>query len=446
MIDTQRTTQTRTQRWMILVGVLLAAYLVRSVFAQDGESSYEPLPEPDVVVEAAQEADAPAEPEPAAAPVESAPPADAPPAPVEPPAIVESAPVQPVEVIIEPAALPTMVSDSAVSVPDDAAVNNPLVDGALPESVPTDMAEIVVPEAGGEAVPTVDETVSVLPELGEVVEANEPAPAPSAASVSLVPNAPRLPLNAVLEVNVLIDGLTNAHSLVIVCSSDPTMLRGVYQLPGDLLPSEQVASVDGGYQADGRWVATAVELNPVGGLHGTGAAWRFYYEVIGSGWLNVVCQVQAADVNNQPLPMSASEVGVVIETYQDVVEVITVPSDVTPTAELVLVEPAAPDMLATEEVPMETLLPDVLLEPERLILVPEVVYENPIAVATDEAATASGDVGDLDGNTIINRADAALVTAHYGLFVPDAPAVIDLNTDGVVNLYDLAIVSANLME
>ena len=51
--------------------------------------------------------------------------------------------------------------------------------------------------------------------------------------------------------------------------------------------------------------------------------------------------------------------------------------------------------------------------------------------------------GDVGENGIVERSDVTLVIENFGLTVPPAPSVADLNGDGMVNIYDLVIVSAN---
>ena len=52
--------------------------------------------------------------------------------------------------------------------------------------------------------------------------------------------------------------------------------------------------------------------------------------------------------------------------------------------------------------------------------------------------------GDIDSNGAVDAADVDLLVASFGQRVPEAPASADLNDDGLVDLYDLAILGANL--
>jgi hypothetical protein len=53
-------------------------------------------------------------------------------------------------------------------------------------------------------------------------------------------------------------------------------------------------------------------------------------------------------------------------------------------------------------------------------------------------------VGDVDGNGIVNQADANLVSAAFSGALTDENAVDDINCDGQVNAADVAIITANL--
>lgn len=53
-------------------------------------------------------------------------------------------------------------------------------------------------------------------------------------------------------------------------------------------------------------------------------------------------------------------------------------------------------------------------------------------------------IGDIDANGTVDRADADILVTSYGLPVPQAQDRADLNGDGRVDLFDLAILAANL--
>jgi hypothetical protein len=51
---------------------------------------------------------------------------------------------------------------------------------------------------------------------------------------------------------------------------------------------------------------------------------------------------------------------------------------------------------------------------------------------------------DIDGNDVVDTRDVETLAAHFNQPVPTAPSRADLNGDGWVNLYDLAILGANI--
>lgn len=65
----------------------------------------------------------------------------------------------------------------------------------------------------------------------------------------------------------------------------------------------------------------------------------------------------------------------------------------------------------------------------------------PEGTLTLPAVTLTG--GDADENGVVDGADVALVMAQFGVAMPAVAGHADLNGDQVVNIYDLAIVSAN---
>ncbi|MBW4437248.1 MAG: hypothetical protein KME04_08945 [Pleurocapsa minor GSE-CHR-MK-17-07R] len=65
----------------------------------------------------------------------------------------------------------------------------------------------------------------------------------------------------------------------------------------------------------------------------------------------------------------------------------------------------------------------------------------PEGTLTLPAVTLTG--GDADENGVVDGADVALVMAQFGVAMPAVASHADLNGDQVVNIYDLAIVSAN---
>lgn len=338
------------------------------------------------------------------------------------------------------------------------------------EILPTEIVpEVVLPE------PTPMPT-EIVPE----VVPPEPTALP-VTSIDLITSATRLPANAMLSAIITGENLSGFNHFALTCQVDPAILRGILSVPGDLLPVDQVVVSDSGFQADGQWQFTAAYLNSA--LPAAGVLWSLNYEVIGTGFTSLLCWIQAVDASAQLLPVTIPAAGLTIEGY----EISAPPIGVETVSTLVPIESVVvePALEAAAEMPLvatshlsgyvESLFPIMEitvimrgaaldaatpvdsdgafafdLPPGDYQLTVKAPYHLPytLNIVISElplmlpAIKLTG--GDVDSNAVIDAADTDLIIRNYGLTVPPAPPAADLNGDGIVNLFDLTLVSAKI--
>ena len=304
--------------------------------------------------------------------------------------------------------------------------------------------------------PTVLATVpSITPASATPTLTFTPIPPPP--RLGITANETRLPENDTLLVMITAEDLPNVYQMALTCQTNPTILRGIQTIPGDLLPGELIILSESGIQTNGQWHLTGTQINLAPELPNTGVLWYLMYQVIGNGITPLTCWMEFAEYAGQTLSMTIPSVEVTIEGYQT--------DDSVP--------------LPVENVRLSGYVQSSLPLENATVTMANAAMQETIAIANDGAfafALPSGDYqmtvnalrhlpfvlevaiseqplalpvivltgGDVDGNAVIDSADVALITQHYGFTVPPATQSLDLNGDAVIDLLDLTIVSANL--
>lgn len=373
---------------------------------------------------------------------------------------------------------------------------------ALPTDVPT--SEMVVTDEATLTEATVEQTtepdVSATPIAPEQIDLPTDIPIPTliataevtdlspSANISIAANTSRTGDNTLLTLTVSAEGLSDAYHAAIACRVDPTVLQGVQVMNGDMLLPDTSTVTDTGFQPDGLWILISNQLDTAAPLANSGTLWIFDYKMIGNGVTEINCQAEIRDRNKQPILLTNPNPSLTIDGYQ---AVFTEPSPtpfVIETEVPIIVEATAeitetPTVVPVTSTPIdrfhisggiESVLPlrqaSVTISGTAMNQVVEVqenwtysadlpageyqfifnaLYCLPQTVAvtiTDKPLRlpiVTLLVGDVDANGVINTADAMLITQNFGLADP-MPESADLNGDGVVNIYDLALVSANI--
>ncbi|MCC6617133.1 MAG: hypothetical protein IT320_26910 [Anaerolineae bacterium] len=313
----------------------------------------------------------------------------------QPPATVDLTPTT----APDASAAPTVDEQSTVSVSMNEVLPSPTATVEMAPSVE------VAPTLTVESVPDGDAATDAPPTLTPAQEAVQPTATLTAAptatptavtQIILLPDATTLPGGDTLTLTVYAEGLTAVQGMVLVCATDAALLRGVEARAGDLLPMEQVTTLDSGYAPDGSW-ALAATHNQIGiGIEGAGVLWQMTYETGAPGTAAIACELQLSDLDGYPLPPLTAEMTLTID----------------PTPE------ASPEVTVTE-----TATPSPTSEPE-LTAAPSAT-----PTPTDEPTATATPV------------DPEQIAAHYGLSVPPADPALDLNGDGIINVYDLVLAS-----
>ena len=168
-------------------------------------------------------------------------------------------------------------------------------------------------------------------------------PPSTSASITIVPSALRVPQNSVISLWFVGEGLANVSIVAITCQSDPTRLFGTQALPGTWFSADQVIVTDSGFQADGQWVLMAVLPGSAGEFSSSGDLWSLNYQMIASGFTQIVCAVSVFDRGGEPIPLMAAETMLTLEGYQDIAAAL-------PTVEAPAEIPLMPTLEATPEV------------------------------------------------------------------------------------------------
>lgn len=402
-------------KWgLLIVSILLIVYVRQLMLAEDAEATPEAAP---VTAEATEEpsAEAPA----TAAPIVEAPTIEAPT--LEAPTMIYVPPTQaPTDVPPAPETDIPATSVPATTIPttpvpeispeaseEAAPLPSPVATDAGPDAPVTDAPDIH-PEASEEAtLPTspaaeVLITATVMPDTPAPTLTDDSLPDAPTEMATMTATAPEPELPA--DILLLVDQLNGAaegsltltvyaenmqaiSSVVLICQADPAVLTGQDALVGDLIPAETGQLLDDGFQADGVWALAASQFPQ--DLWGTGALWHLKYHIRASAAVTrVLCQAHLSDAAGMPLPAISAETALMTQLY--------------PTA--------TPETPATQT-------------------------DSPTPTATEAAPTPSSDV--------LPQVDPQLVAQHYGLTVPPADAALDLNRDGLINIYDLVLASAH---
>lgn len=260
-------------------------------------------------------------------------------------------------------------------------------------SVPTetDLEVTTTTEISPSAEPHIVPTVSITP-----------------VRITMRPDA--RPESSVISFLFFGENLADVSTLAIACHVDPTMLRGIQALPGTWFAPGWISVTDSGFQPDGQWMLTAVQTSAAAEISASGELWRFDYQVVAAGMTTITCIAYVLDANGLPLPMTSELMTLMVENYREATAqplTLETPPAITPVSEII------PITNSPESTPEMTSIPTVRLE------------------------------GDADGNGRVDEADVALVMENFGWAVPLAAAEADLNGDQVVNIYDLALVSAH---
>jgi hypothetical protein len=294
-----------------------------------------------------------------------------------------------------------------------------------------------------------------------------------------MPSAAQLPVNDRLSLTFWMEGAVDVWRVAAACGVDPLMLAGQSVVSGDIALPDQFVIDESGFQEDGRWLIVGTTPPEILGLNGAGVLWQLDYRMMGEGQAHIQCQVQVTDVDGNLLPLVADIHDLTVEGYLDsvdeaspIVEFTTTP---TPTLELPTVTPevllfglsgqvqalSAPEpvivrvtngdaqyaLTLDQDGNFSVALPPgtyqlIVRAPQHVTQAFEViVVDQPIAL---QPVMLAG--GDVDGNGVVDHNDAVYITQNFGRSVPAANPAADLNSDGMVDIYDLAIVSAGISQ
>lgn len=390
--------------------------------------------------------------------------------------------VEPTAVWLEPTGVvaPTENPPVEETVVEENAVTTPL----LTELPPSDEAmtdPLVTPTLSEPTIlPTDDPLLTLVP-------TDEPTIQAPAANITIAGSMTRSLENNRLTLTVAAEGFAEVYDVSVACRVDPTLLQGVQATSGDWLLTNQSTVTDSGFQADGLWILLGKQVDSQPQAASVGTLWTLDYQVVGTGAAEIVCLTQASDQHNQPISLANFNpvLNIEISNISDEVSVTpTVAPEPTITASITEIFPATPMFVPTEISEerwvhvygrVESRLPltnatititggatnqVIAVQPNGAygfdlpageyqftfdalyslqVALPVVLTGEPIKLPI---VTLTG--GDVDGNRVVDTMDAMLISQNFGLFAHLASAAVDLNEDGIVNIYDLALVSASI--
>ncbi len=371
----------------------------------------------------------------------------------------------------------------------DTPTEEPTVAEATTTGTPTD-----IPTATEMAteVPVTAEATEISPtevptDVTPVQPTQIPPPLPLP-DVRLVSDGNPVAVNGMLTVSVQAANLSGVYGAALLCLVDTNYLQGTQAIVGDLFTPEQLTILDNGFQPDGQWAIIASQGDKAPELAATGTLWTLNYQITAAGATTLTCQIQLADRIGQPLPITSNILTLAVESYQPVTlpdaatTAVPLPDVVVPTAELPTAIPAIIVTAAPTPIPTFHLqgyiatpypLPEVTItlnsaqgqQSVRLASdssfsfdLPSGIYQLTITVPYHltylTTVTLAGQPillplitlqnGDIDSSGHIDTADAGFIIQNFGLTANASNAAADLNRDGIINIYDLTILSANI--
>ncbi len=305
-------------------------------------------------------------------------------------------------------------------------------------------------------VPTGSDLPTATPEL-PTETATADAPTPEPASISLSADATQVTVGDIVTLTLSGDLPAPVEIVSALCEVDPARLSGQDAAAGDRVVHATLT--DSSFLSSGQWVLRA-QSAPDAAISGSGTLWRLSYRVSVAGQALMACRVQLIDSAGQPLPLTANAVAQAI----DVAPAVAVSTDTPAATEITPTEVEVP-VEAPTDIPQATMEATDVLNADAPVLTleaptdlpqatPELTLEPIVPEATPEATdvldasapelTLAPVLGDVDGNGLVNQDDADLVLRYFGQrALSDEPSV-DLNGDGLVNIYDLTIVAGNM--
>ncbi len=368
--------------------------------------------------------------------------------------------------------------------------NTPIVPTATKTTTPIPtLTGTVVPPTPTPIVPT---TTGVPPTFTPIVPTPTPPPTGSATlKVDVVPASADVGQGVLAQINLL--NVTNVYGLQLVCKVNPAVLNGVGLLKGDGFNDSNSFVIDQGYKQDGSWVIAASRLSPATPINGNILALTLGYTAAGAGSSGVDCIALTVDKDGRDLPITVVN-GVFtangpMVTEEPLPATPTLVPTLTATATTIAPTQTLPPTLTQTPLPStgsisgeavyqgradatgitvyllkddQTLLQEQPVDPEGNFYFADLPVGNyivgangagflPIAYITAVDATlGSIDIGtltlragDLDGNRVVDLADAGLIGANFNVPVPPAPELADLNKDRLVDVRDLVLVGSN---
>jgi hypothetical protein len=386
----------------------------------------------------------------------------------------------------------TPVTPSATPVTPTATPVTPSATPVTPSATPvTPTATPITPTATNTLVPpTATFTATTVPPTATWTPTNVPptnTPVPVGPSLTVEVNPANAQVGSTVSVAIKLSNVSSLYGLQVECQVDPTILKGVSHLEGDIFTSANSFIVDTGFQNDGKWSLAASLLNPAPVFNGNGTAFTLNFTVLNAGHTAVNCSVLAVDSEGNLLPVSVINGG--FDGVPAPVETATptsVPPTFTPAPPTETPVPTSTPTLEPTLTPMPGAISGVVKYEKRgdqsgitvkvsangtqlaevqtgadgsfqFDNVPAGQYGVQFSGAGHLSASATIDVqagqgatvqitllaGDIDGSGVVDLTDAGFIGANYKVQAPPAPTQADLNGDGVINLVDLVLVGKN---
>lgn len=346
-------------------------------------------------------------------------------------------------------------------------------------------------------IPTATETVTeapavepteIIPTVIVPIEPTLPPVTLPLPEVRLVSDGSPVAVNGTLSLSVEAANLSGVYGAALLCLADTNYLRGIQAEVGALFTPEKLIILDNGFQPDGQWALIASQGDKAPELAAAGTLWTLHYQIAAAGATMLTCQIQLADRMGQPLPITSNVLTLAVVGYQPVTvpdaaaTAVTQPDGVIPTAVVATAVPtvivtAAPTPIPTFHLQGYIATPYPL--PQVTITLSGSVGQQSVLLANDSSfgfdlpsgayqltitapyhlpylatVTLSGQPillplitlqnGDLDGNGKIDITDVSFIIQNFGMQANSSNRSADLNSDGVINIYDLAIISANI--
>lgn len=341
-------------------------------------------------------------------------------------------------------------------------------------------------------VPTIPESTAVVitavtTEIIPIRPTEIPPISPSP-EAQLVAASNPVAVNGLLTVSVQAANLSSVYGAALLCLADPAHLLGLQAQVGTLFTPEKLTTLDNGFQPDGQWALIASQGEKAPELASSGTLWTLIYKVTATGATTLTCHIQLAGRLGQPVPIVSNVLTLTVEGYQPVtvpdgqpsatpVLTVVAPPTAIPTVAPVIIVTAAPTPIPTFHLQGYLATPyplpqvtvtlagtqgqqSVLLAADASFAfdVPSGVYQltitAPYHLSYSATVTLVGQPillplitlqnGDLDSNGRIDANDVAFIIQSFGMATNSDNHLADLNRDGVINIYDLAIISANI--